>query len=79
MVCDGTMITHSKPHPEVFIKAAEGLGLEPEECLVVEDAPSGLEAAKAAGMDCAVIGSGTWPQKPDFEISGAEEIMKIFE
>ena len=77
-VCDGTMITHSKPHPEVFLKAAEQLGLKPQECLVVEDAPAGLEAAKAAGMDCAVVGAGTWPMKPDFELGCADELKKIF-
>ena len=77
-VCDGTMITHSKPHPEVFLKAAEKLGLRPQECLVVEDAPAGLVAAKEAGMDCAVVGGGSWPQKPDFELDCADELEKIF-
>ena len=76
-VCDGTMITHSKPHPEVFLKAAQALGLEPGECLVVEDAPAGLEAAKAAGMDCAVIGQGPWPEKPEFELKSAAEVAQI--
>lgn len=76
-VCDGTMITHSKPHPEVFLKAAQALGLEPGECLVVEDAPAGLEAAKAAGMDCAVIGQGPWLQKPEFELKSAAEVTQI--
>ena len=77
-ICDGTMITHSKPDPEVFVKAAEALGLRPEECLVVEDAPAGLEAAKAAGMDCAAIGEGSWPQKPDFEMDCADELQGLF-
>lgn len=55
-VSDGTNITRSKPDPEVFLKAAAFLGLEPAVCLVVEDAKSGVEAAIAAGMDCAAIG-----------------------
>ncbi len=55
-ISDGTNITHSKPDPEVFLKAAQYLGLPPEACLVVEDAKSGLEAAIAAQMDCAAIG-----------------------
>lgn len=76
-VCDGTMITHSKPHPEVFLKASEALGLAPDECLVVEDAPAGIEAAKAAGMDCAVVGTGDWPKKPDFELKSAAELKEI--
>lgn len=55
-VSDGTNITHSKPDPEVFLKASDYLGIEPQFCLVVEDAQSGLEAAAAANMDCAAIG-----------------------
>lgn len=55
-ISDGNNITHSKPHPEVFLKAAAFLGLQPEDCLVVEDAKAGLEAAHAGGMDCAAIG-----------------------
>lgn len=55
-VSDGTNITKSKPDPEVFLKAAQFLHLDPQDCLVVEDAKAGLIAAQAAGMDCAVIG-----------------------
>ncbi len=55
-VADGNCITHSKPHPEVFLKAAEMIGLDPGVCLVVEDAHAGVEAAVAGGFDCAAIG-----------------------
>ena len=55
-VSDGTNITHSKPHPEVFLKAAEMLGLEPGRCLVVEDARAGVEAAVAGGFVSAGLG-----------------------
>lgn len=55
-ISDGTNITRSKPDPEVFLKGAEFLGLEPKDCLVVEDAKAGIEAALAAGMDAAAIG-----------------------
>ena len=48
----GADVTHGKPHPEVFLKGAEGLGMPPERCLVVEDAPQGVEAAHAACMKC---------------------------
>ena len=41
-VADGNCITHSKPHPEVFLKAAGMLGMEPADCLVVEDARAGV-------------------------------------
>lgn len=49
-VSDGTDITHSKPHPEVFRVAAKKLGMEPAVCAVVEDALAGIQAAKAADM-----------------------------
>ncbi|MEY4931488.1 MAG: beta-phosphoglucomutase [Bacteroidota bacterium] len=54
---DGTMITHSKPHPEIFLLAASRLGVPPSECLVFEDAEAGVEAALAAGMKCVGVGS----------------------
>ena len=56
-VTDGNDITHSKPDPEVFLLAAQRLGIPPGECLVVEDALAGVEAARRAGM--AVFGIGT--------------------
>ena len=48
-------VEHSKPHPETFLKCAERLRVAPEDCLVFEDAPKGVEAAQNAGMDCLVI------------------------
>lgn len=52
-VSDGTNISRSKPDPEVFLKAAEFLGVPAADCLVVEDAVSGVEAAHNAGMAAA--------------------------
>jgi beta-phosphoglucomutase len=54
---DGNDITRSKPDPEVFLAAARRLGVAPAECLVVEDAASGVEAAAAAGMPCLAVGA----------------------
>jgi len=48
-------VTHGKPHPEVFLKAAQGIGLPPSRCVVIEDAVVGVEAAKAAGMRCLAV------------------------
>lgn len=45
----------SKPHPETFLKAAAILGIKPEDCLVFEDAPKGVEAAQNAEMPCVVL------------------------
>jgi len=55
-ISDGTNITHSKPHPEVFLKAAQMLGEESSNCIVIEDAAAGIDAAKAAGMTAVGIG-----------------------
>lgn len=45
-------VTHTKPDPEIFVIAAQRLGIAPDQCLVVEDALTGVKAAKAAGMRC---------------------------
>ncbi len=50
-------VTHGKPHPEVFLKAAQKLGVSPRQCVVFEDAHVGIEAARAAGMK--VVGVAT--------------------
>lgn len=49
---NGLEIERKKPFPDIFIKAAEKLGLDPKNCLVVEDAISGIEAGKSAGCKC---------------------------
>ncbi|KAI8465017.1 MAG: HAD-like domain-containing protein [Monoraphidium minutum] len=57
VVVSGTSFQRNKPAPDVFLAAAEGLRLEPRHCVVLEDAPAGIKAAKAAGMR--VIGVAT--------------------
>lgn len=56
-VADGNDIKKSKPDPEVFLKAAEKLGVKPCDCLVVEDADAGIEAGKRAGMKTLAVGA----------------------
>ena len=56
-VVDGTMITHTKPDPEIFLLAASLIQVKPSDCLVFEDAEAGVEAALNAGMKCIGIGS----------------------
>ena len=68
-ISDGTNITHSKPHPEVFLKAAEMLGLEPGCCLVVEDARAGVEAAVAGGFDSAGLGEAAEHERVTYALS----------
>ena len=55
-ISDGTNITRSKPDPEVFLKAAQMLGKLPGQCMVVEDAQAGIEAAHAGGFASAALG-----------------------
>jgi len=55
-VIDGHSVTLAKPDPEVFLRGAEKLELEPACCVVFEDAQAGVEAAHAAGMKCVGIG-----------------------
>ena len=76
-VADGNCITHSKPHPEVFLKAAEMIGLPPEACLVVEDAHAGVEAAKAGGFHCAAMGDAKDDRQADFHLTHFQELVGI--
>ena len=54
---NGLEVENKKPHPDIYIKASWRLGLKPEECLVVEDALSGIKAAVAAGCRCLAVSS----------------------
>lgn len=83
-VVDGTHIANSKPHPEVFLLAAQRLGVAPKHCLVVEDAAAGVEAAVAAGMR--VLGLGPAAEHPaatrrapDLEGLSAEDLLRCDE
>ncbi len=75
----GEDIKHSKPDPEIFLMCAEKLNVAPEECIVIEDAISGIEAAKRAGMGCIAI-AGSHPRdelnKADFIASDLAEAKK---
>ena len=53
----GDEVTHAKPHPEPYLTAAAGLGLSPRECLVLEDSPSGMDSAVAAGCQAVMVPS----------------------
>ena len=76
-VSDGNNITHSKPDPEVFLKAAEFLGLRPEECYVVEDAEAGIDAGSAGGFTTVGIGPASHYAKTDMPIRTFADILQL--
>ena len=78
IVVDGTMISHSKPDPEVFLKGAEGLGLAPEECYVIEDATAGIDAAVAGGFTAVGIGPAKEYEKADKKIDKISDLLRYF-
>lgn len=71
IVC-GDMVSHSKPHPEIFLKAAEKLQVAPETCYVIEDSFNGIRAAHAAGMHPIMVPDIL---QPDEEIRGLAEVV----
>lgn len=73
-VADGNAIRHSKPDPEVFLLAAKLLGLKPQNCLVVEDADAGIEAALAGGMRALGVGSAAANARATFRAASLAEV-----
>jgi beta-phosphoglucomutase len=55
VLVSGERVAHGKPAPDIFLKAAAELGVEPAKCLVIEDAVAGVEAAHAGGMRCIAV------------------------
>jgi beta-phosphoglucomutase len=73
-VIDGNSVTKAKPDPEVFLKGAEVLGVQPNECVVFEDAVAGIEAAIAGGMKSVGIGSPELLGAADLVVSGLDKM-----
>jgi beta-phosphoglucomutase len=73
-VADGNIVTNAKPDPEVFMKAANLVGVEPGNCVVFEDAVAGVQAALNAGMMCIGVGSAKVLTKAHFVVSGLKEM-----
>ena len=59
----GDDVTNKKPDPELFLLAAERMGIEPANCVVIEDAPNGVQAARAAGAKCIAVTNSTNAEK----------------
>lgn len=69
-IVDGNKVSKAKPDPEVFLIAAQELGLQPRECVVFEDAEAGITAARAAGMRTVGIGSDHILREADIVVPG---------
>jgi len=83
-IVTGSDVEHKKPHPEIFLTAAKKAGFSPAETLVVEDAVSGVQAAKAAGMRCLALTTSFDEETlknagADFVLSGLTGIFDIIE
>ncbi len=76
-VSDGNNISKSKPDPEVFLKAAAFMGLSSSECLVVEDARAGIEAANRGGFDSVGIGEAASYEWATYKINKFSDILNI--
>ena len=77
-VVDGTQIARSKPDPEVFLKAAQVLGVSPAEALVVEDAAAGVRAARCGGFSSAALGPAAAAEGlADHEIRSLPELLEL--
>lgn len=79
VLVSGESVAHGKPAPDVFLKAAAELGVEPARCLVIEDAVAGVEAAHAGGMRCiAVAGERDLPglRKADLVVKDLTEVTE---
>jgi len=78
-VSDGNNIKKSKPDPEVFLKAAETLNLEPKDLIVVEDARAGIDAAIAGGFTAVAIGAASDYEKAELKIEKLQDLIAIIE
>ncbi|MBR0159680.1 MAG: beta-phosphoglucomutase [Oscillospiraceae bacterium] len=77
-IADGTDITNSKPDPEVFLKSAAKVGVDPADCAVVEDAKAGIQAAKAGGMTAlALHGDAENCGEEDYNLVDFADLLNI--
>ena len=73
-IIDGNVVSASKPNPEVFLKGAEALAIEPSACVVFEDAIAGIQAALAGGMKVVGIGDAATLRGANLVVAGLHEM-----
>ena len=71
-VVSGWDVSRGKPDPEVFLKAAARIGVEPACCVVIEDVPAGVQAARSAGMKCIAVTT----TRPAYELQSADRVVE---
>ncbi|MCK2156313.1 MULTISPECIES: beta-phosphoglucomutase [Exiguobacterium] len=71
-IVDAATVAQSKPHPEVFLRAAEALDVAPERCIGVEDAAAGITAIHAAGMYAVGVGPETTLHEADYRVDSTD-------
>ena len=76
-VSDGNNIQRSKPDPQVFTMAAEMLGLNPKDCMVVEDAEAGIDGGIAGGFDSAALGPAALCGKATYDMKSFRDLLEI--
>ena len=76
-VSDGNHIKRSKPDPEVFLKAAQMLCIDTEDCLVVEDAVSGAQAGQMGGMEVACVGDAARAGAGEYNLNRISQLLDI--
>lgn len=76
-IADGTQISKSKPDPEVFLLAAKNLCLEPKDCIVVEDAKTGIDAANAGGFISVGINDAANYSETKYRIKKVSDVLNI--
>ncbi|HLT89153.1 MAG TPA: beta-phosphoglucomutase [Sphingobacterium sp.] len=74
-IIDGNAVRHSKPDPEVFLKAAAAVGVIPAACVVLEDAQAGIEAARAANMGVIAVDKSRVLTNYDARVADLSEIL----
>ncbi len=78
VIVDGNEVTTAKPDPEVFLMAAKLMNKNPDECIVIEDATAGIEAAIAANMLCIGIGNKEILKEADFVLENTSMLTNDF-
>lgn len=76
-ISDGNNIVNTKPDPEVFLKAAQMLELPPRDCLVVEDAQAGIQAANSGGFRSAAIGDARKSEQATFKLDAMKQLPEL--